>query len=86
MVTRRDLLPDALMVVGKHWLARSPASAGTPGKERVCEALMLECSTCCQAVFCPCTGDTGGCAGWCGLCQEVGQLFRGTRARDARQT
>ncbi|CAE7449803.1 kdelr2 [Symbiodinium natans] len=39
-ITRRDLLPDALMVVGKHWLARSPASAGTPGKERVCEVVL----------------------------------------------
>ena len=38
LLCRRDLLPDALMVVGKRWLARSPASAGTPGKERVCEA------------------------------------------------
>ena len=35
---RRDLLPDALMVVGKRWLSRSPSSAGTPGQDRVCEA------------------------------------------------
>ncbi|CAE7661943.1 ILA [Symbiodinium sp. CCMP2592] len=39
-IARRDLLPDALMVVGKRWLARSPASAGTPGKERVCEVVL----------------------------------------------
>lgn len=34
---RRDLLADALMIIGKRWLNRSPAAAGTPGDVRVCE-------------------------------------------------
>ncbi|CAK9009851.1 unnamed protein product [Durusdinium trenchii] len=39
-IGRRDLLADALMVIGKHWLNRSPAAAGTPGEERVCEVVL----------------------------------------------
>ena len=35
--SRRDLLADALMIIGKRWLNRSPAAAGTPGDVRVCE-------------------------------------------------
>eukprot|EP00931_Biecheleriopsis_adriatica_P116933 TRINITY_DN9250_c0_g1_i1.p1 TRINITY_DN9250_c0_g1~~TRINITY_DN9250_c0_g1_i1.p1 ORF type:complete len:2761 (+),score=816.01 TRINITY_DN9250_c0_g1_i1:930-8285(+) len=40
VVSRRDLLPDALMIVGKGWLERSSAAAGTPGDEPVCEVVL----------------------------------------------
>ncbi|CAJ1403962.1 unnamed protein product [Effrenium voratum] len=39
-ISRQDLLADALTVVAKHWLSRSPAAAGTAGEERVCEVVL----------------------------------------------
>eukprot|EP00928_Gymnodinium_smaydae_P040622 TRINITY_DN27536_c0_g1_i1.p1 TRINITY_DN27536_c0_g1~~TRINITY_DN27536_c0_g1_i1.p1 ORF type:complete len:2758 (+),score=657.28 TRINITY_DN27536_c0_g1_i1:496-8274(+) len=39
-VRRRDLLPDALMVVAKGWQARDPKEAGTPGDTPVCETVL----------------------------------------------
>eukprot|EP00435_Cladocopium_sp_Y103_P019326 s3681_g4.t1 len=40
VMDRRDLLADALMIIGKRWLNRSPAAAGTPGDVRVCEVVL----------------------------------------------
>jgi len=40
VMDRRDLLADALMIVGKRWLQRSPAAAGTSGDVRVCEVVL----------------------------------------------
>eukprot|EP00930_Biecheleria_cincta_P034269 TRINITY_DN23698_c0_g1_i1.p1 TRINITY_DN23698_c0_g1~~TRINITY_DN23698_c0_g1_i1.p1 ORF type:complete len:2738 (+),score=614.06 TRINITY_DN23698_c0_g1_i1:451-8214(+) len=40
VVSRCDLLPDALMVVGKGWLDRQPAAAGTSGDEPACEVVL----------------------------------------------
>ncbi|CAE8597071.1 unnamed protein product [Polarella glacialis] len=39
-VIRRDLLPDALTVIGKGWLDLSPAAAGTPGDAPVCQVVL----------------------------------------------
>lgn len=42
VMDRRDLLADALMIIGKRWLNRSPAAAGTPGDVRVCEVVLSD--------------------------------------------
>lgn len=39
-VTRREMLPDALMVAVKGWLSRSSKQAGTPGDTPACEILL----------------------------------------------
>lgn len=39
-VMRRDLLPDALTVIAKGWLQRSPAAAGTAGEIPVCQVVL----------------------------------------------
>eukprot|EP00927_Polykrikos_kofoidii_P038654 TRINITY_DN33056_c0_g1_i1.p1 TRINITY_DN33056_c0_g1~~TRINITY_DN33056_c0_g1_i1.p1 ORF type:complete len:2747 (+),score=558.46 TRINITY_DN33056_c0_g1_i1:885-8243(+) len=39
-VLRRDFIPDALLVVAKGWLLRSPAAAGTPGDTNACEEVL----------------------------------------------
>lgn len=40
LVARRDLLPDALMVIAKRWLQRSGRAAGTPGAAPACEQVL----------------------------------------------
>jgi len=39
-VRKRDLLPDALMVVAKQWQMREPSAAGTPGETPVLETML----------------------------------------------